>query len=206
MLRPRYPSFLRLTIVSWLILSCESGLALAGSVLYDGLEVEIQKSFGSGPNQTMFVIDWKSGTTPSYAWLYSWSDPSTTMDQALTQLEESEPSRFYYDAPGGFVLGLDYFDGAEEHPGNTQGFMSIWDSAGTGDGPDFRLNRGVAATLIDGGWAGINAAGVAPPDPYPGNPPRVPLATAVPEPTSLTLGSLAIVMAGCGAARQRRRG
>ncbi len=92
----------------------------------------IQESFGSGTNETMLVLDWKSGATPSYAWLYYWSDSSTTMDDALRQLAASEPSQFQYNAPEGFVIALNYFDGTEQHIGNTQGWMSIWDSPAQG--------------------------------------------------------------------------
>ncbi len=193
---------LALTFLAW---AAGVSIARAGTVTYDGLQVNIQESFGSGPYQTMFVLDWKSGTPSSFAWLYSWSDPSTTMDEALKQLQAMEPSDFQYNAPEGFVIKLNYFDGTNWYMGNTQGFMSIWDSAGTGDGPDFHLNRGVDATLIPGGWAGINAAGVAPPDPYPGAPPVVPIAGAsVPEPSGLAMLSLGLAAAS-GAVRRRRR-
>ncbi len=171
-----------------------SSITRAGIVTYDGLQVDIQESFGSGPNQTMLVVDWKSGTPPSFAWLFSWSDPSTTMDDALNEIQASEPSDFQYHAPEGYVVELNYFDGTNWYLGNTEGFMSIWDSPGTGNGPAFHLNGGVDTTLIAGGWAGINAAGVNPPEfSYPGQPPVVPTAAAVPEPGSLVMISLGFI-------------
>jgi hypothetical protein len=83
--------------------------------------------------------------------------------------------------------------------------MSIWDSAGTGNGPAFHLDGGVDTTLIAGGWAGINAAGVNPPEySYPGTPPSVPTAAAVPEPGSLVMMALGL-MGLSGLAWTRRR-
>jgi PEP-CTERM motif len=188
--------------------SMTGSIARAGIVTYDGLQVDIQESFGSGTNETMLVVDWKSGATPSYAWLYSWSDPATTMDDAIRQLAASEPSQLQYNAPQGFVVELNYFDGTEQHIGNTQGFMSIWDSPGTGDGPAFHLDGGVDTPLIAGGWAGIDAAGVNPPEfSYPGAPPVVPIAASVPEPGSLVLISLGLIgLAALGRQSQRTTG
>jgi hypothetical protein len=179
--------------------------AHAGSVTYDGLQVDIQESFGSGTNQTMFVLDWKDGPT-AFAWLYSWSDPSTTMDTALKQLAASEPTVFQYHSAfgGGFVTLLDYFDGSVEHTSDPNDILSIWDSAGTGDGPDFHLNLGVSAELMAGGWAGINAANIV--DDYPGEPPRVPLASAsVPEPSAIILLGAGMFLVGSYSRASRSR-
>ncbi len=107
--------------------SFDGSITRAGTVTYDWMLVDIQESFGSGANETMLVVDWKSGTTPSYAWLYNWSDPATTMDDALRQVATSEPSVFQYSAPEDFVVELNYFDGTKQHIGNTQGW--IWSRA-----------------------------------------------------------------------------
>jgi hypothetical protein len=179
--------------------------AHAGTVTYDGLQVDIQESFGSGTNQTMFVLDWKDGPT-AFAWLYSWSDPSTTMDTALKQLAASEPTVFQYHSEfgGAYLTLLDYFDGSVEHTSDPNDIMSIWDSPGTGDGPDFHLNLGVSADLIAGGWAGVNAANIT--DNYPGAPPRVPLASSsVPEPSAIILLAAGMFLVGSYSRASRSR-
>lgn len=177
--------------------------APAGSVLFDGVNVEVEGSYGSGANQTMLVIDWNSGLTPSHAWLYSWSG-TTTIHAMLTNLAALLPGAFAYNAPGGFVTGLDYFDGHEQHMGNRAGWMSIWDSAGAGAGPKFKTTpRGVAGmNLLVGGWVGINADGVSG-GAWPGPAPAVPLAAPVPEPSGLALLGLG-ALTGVGLLARRR--
>ena len=74
------------------------GRVAADAISYDGLQVQIDGNFGTGTNQTMLVVDWNSGNIPSHAWLYSWSDPTTTMNQAFEDLRTLMPTTFQYNA------------------------------------------------------------------------------------------------------------
>ncbi len=167
-----------------------SGAILAGISSTDAAisfgDVLTEATVGSGANETMIVFDWKSGSTPSHAWLYKY-DGSKTLADAMNAIETAS-SNFDWSETA-FVTKLDYFDGSESHVGNSAGWMSFW---GSSDGENWSSTPvGVMDyDLIDGGFAGGN------PDVFgnwPGASPVVPL---VPEPASvalLGLGGLALL-------------
>ena len=147
-------------------------------------DVVIDASVGSGSNEAMIVFDWKTGSTPSHAFLFSW-DGVATFGTAYDAIEAAVAG---FDWSGGnFVSFIDYFDGSEQHETTNDGWLSFWNSA---DGENWVLN-GVGVleqVLVDGGWAGANP-NVDPTSSWPQPPPNVP----VPEPTTGLLMATALL-------------
>lgn len=143
-------------------------------------QVQIESTVGSGANEAMIVFDWKSGTTPSHAWLFQWDGTAVVAD-AYNAIQLATPTFSWSQAA--FVTELDYNDGSELHLGNGDGWMSFWNS---GDGESWNTNNFSVfdQPLIDGDWSGANPE-VSPPNwSWPGPAPTVPL---VPEPASIGL-------------------
>lgn len=163
-----------------------SAALLQGEVLeYDGENVFIDGTIGSGSFSTMFVIDWQSGVTPSHAWIYEYDGTKTVAD-GLDALE-AEIASFDW-SNSSFVSQLDYNDGVDAHTDASGGWVSVWNK----DSGVWITNPvGVMEQeLMDGGWSGIVANDYT----WGDAPPAIP----VPEP-----GMMALV--GLGAVLLRRR-
>lgn len=157
--------------------------AFATPIVYDGISVEIESLVGTGSNQTMVVIDWKSGLTESHAWLYKYdgtkvvADAFDAIQAAVAGFEWSQTA---------FVDYINYNDGSEFHQTVNTGWLSFWNK----DSGDWAWNDvGVyEQQLLNGGWSGIIA------DDYPdwGDvPPTVP----VPEPATVLVIALGTLIA-----------
>jgi hypothetical protein len=171
-----------------------TALLLAGEAF--GLsfdDVLIDDTIGSGANETMIVIDWETGATPSHAWRFHWDGVLSYAD-ALDALM-TNVSGFSWSQTA-FVDYVNYDEGSENHitvPGN---WLSFWES---GDGENWlTTSLGVyEQLLVDGGWIGVNANL---PEIWPGDAPLVP----VPEPSTGILVALSLV--GLSARGRLRRG
>jgi hypothetical protein len=157
-------------------------------MVYAGITVEVESLIGTGSNQTMIMIDWESGLTQSYAWLYKYDDTKFVADAfdaiqaAVTDFQWSQSA---------FVQYINYDDGSEYHQTINTGWLSFWNK----DSGDWQWNNfGIyEQQLLNGGWSGTIA------DDYPdwGDvPPTIP----VPEPAAVLL----FAIAGCIARRKRR--
>lgn len=170
-------------------------LARAELIEYDNVLVDIELVLGSGEHQTMIIVDWESGESPSHAWLFEWDyvygdtqDQAPTLADAFDAIAAAVPafSWNYTDSGWGyFVLSISYDDGEEFHstPAGHEGWLSFWlmdDYNGLDPSLGWYLaSSGVDSTFLsDGGWAAAIA------DDYPDwgdQPPTIP----VPEPVGL---------------------
>lgn len=147
----------------------------ATPVYYDSELVEIDGTVGAGSYETMIVIDWESGITPSHAWLYKWDSP-VVVANAYDAIQAAFST---FDWPQtSFVDYINYDDGVDNHQTVHTGWLSFWNR----DDDSWVLNElGIYdQPLMDGGWSGTIA------DDYPdwGDvPPTIP----VPEPATMTL-------------------
>jgi hypothetical protein len=160
--------------IALLLASPALGLSF-DDVLIDGV-------VGSGANETMIVIDWDTGATPSHAWRFLW-DGSLTQADALDALM-ANVTGFNWSQTA-FVQFVDYDDGTENNATSFAGWLSFWESS---DGEAWiTTNLGVfQQPLTDGAWVGINANL---PMIFPGDAPALP----VPEPSTGVLLGLALV-------------
>ena len=154
--------------------------SLATLMSYDGQWVEIEGSVGTGSSETMIVIDWESGVTPSHAWLYQWNTNAVVAD-ALDTIKAAYP--LFDWSQTAFVQYINYNDGVDNHQTVNTGWLSFWNK----DSGSWATNSaGVYDQLLtDGGWSGAIA------DDYPdwGDvPPTVP----VPEPVTLVILMLGV--------------
>lgn len=176
----------KIAIGMFLVLAV-AGIASADSMglRFEDKHVEIEGVVGTGSSQAIVFFDWKSGTTPSHAWLYNFDGTKTVAD-AYNDIESATGGAFDWDAQA-FCKQMDYNDGSEIHLGDDDGWMSFWN----GDSPDSMSTNPVGLfdqTLSDGFWYGANPIA----NPWPGSAPTIP----VPEPATmglLALGGLAVL-------------
>lgn len=180
--------FFQSTLVVCAFIMAAAVSAGEAAVVYE--DVITEGEVGSGANQTMIVIDWDTGFTPSHAWLFSYNDSATFAD-AYNAIAEIEPDFTWSESA--FVDHIHYHDGVDDHLSEAPGWLSFWESQ---DGADWSpTTMGVFdQPLIADGFAGTNAnleAGV-----WPGDAPTTP---TIPEPTT------AMLLTGAAAAMLRRR-
>jgi len=171
-------------------------LSLAGEAF--GLsfdDVSIDGSIGSGANETMIVIDWETGATPSHAWRLRW-DGALSYAGALDALT-ANVSGFSWSQTS-FVQYVNYDEGSENHVTVSAGWLSFWESDDGVTWLDTQLGV-YQQLLVDGGWMGVNANL---PEVWPGDAPSVP----VPEPSTGMLVALSLAgIAARGRANRRSR-
>jgi len=180
--------FIRIT---WIFITA---LLLAGEAF--GLsfdDVLVDGTIGSGANETLIVIDWDAGATPSHAWRFQW-DGLLAYADALDALA-ANVSGFSW-SQSSFVQYVNYDEGSENHVTIFAGWLSFWES---GDGENWlTTNLGIyEQPLVDGGWVGVNANL---PEDWPGDAPSLP----VPESSTGLLFAMSLV--GLSARRRSLRG
>jgi hypothetical protein len=149
-------------------------------------DVLIDGTVGSGANETMVVIDWETGTTPSHAWRFQWDDgPLPYVYADAFDALMADVTGFSWSQTA-FVTYVNYDEGSENHVTETGNWLSFWQS---GDGENWLDTQlGVfQQPLVNGGWVGVNANL---PQIWPGDSPWVPLAVPVPEPSPEALFAL----------------
>ena len=163
--------------ITTLLLAGEAFGLSFDDVLTDG-------TIGSGANETMIVIDWETGATPSHAWRFQW-DGLLSYADALDGLA-TNVSGFSWSQTS-FVQYVNYDEGSENHVTVLAGWLSFWESS---DGESWATTpEGVyLQPLVDGGWAGVNANL---PEVWPGDAPAMPM--PVPEPSAALLFALSFV-------------
>jgi len=159
-------------------------------------DVVIEGEVGAGSQEAMIVADWKSGATPSHAWLFRF-DGFANLASAFDAIELATGGSFDWDLdPSGFVVSMDYDDGAEQHVTTHPGWLSFWSSADGETWIDSQVGV-LDQLLVDGGWAGANPNLSDDFTLYPGPAPQVP----IPEPATGLLAGLGLALLGM----QRRR-
>jgi len=161
-----------------------TALLLAGEAF--GLafdDVIVDATIGSGANETLIVIDWETGDTPSHAWLFQW-------DGALSYADAFDALMLnivgFSWSQESFVQYMNYDHGLDDHASEALGWLSFWESS---DGEIWATtNLGVyEQVLVAGGWVGVNAN--LPDGTWPGDAPVLP----VPEPSTGALLALSLV-------------
>jgi hypothetical protein len=156
-------------------------------------DVLIDGTVGSGANETMIVVDWETGATPSHAWRFRW-DGLLSYADALDALT-ANVTGFSWSQTS-FVQFVNYDDGSEQNFSDYPGWLSFWESADGETWIDTQLGV-YQQLLVDGGWMGVNANL---PEIWPGDAPSLP----VPEPSTGVLVALSLV--GLSAGQRRRSG
>jgi len=175
----------------WITLTALCLAGEAAALSFD--EVLIDGTIGSGASETMIVIDWETGATPSHAWRFQW-DGLLSQADALDALM-ANVAGFSWSQTS-FVQFVSYDHGGEQHTTDSPGWLSFWESADGETWLDTQLGV-YQQVLVDGGWMGVNANL---PEIWPGDAPTVP----VPEPSTGALVALSLV--GLSAGRRRRSG
>lgn len=161
-------------LVSVMVVFSVCCTAFAMPMEYNGISVEVDSLVGTGSNQTMIVVDWETGLTPSHAWLYQYDGTKFVADalDAIVAVSSFEWSQNAY------VEFMNYDDGAEVHQTLNFGWLSFWNK----DGGDWQWNGyGVyEQELVNGSWSGIIAD-----DPVWGD--IAPTIPQIPEPATMLL-------------------
>ena len=185
-------------LLAGVLVLASAHMALAELYNLEGHWVEVDYWAGSGPNETVVVIDWNNTngpyTTESHAWGYRWSGAKYVSD-AITNICAAGALNATTTSGGAFLADAFYYDpllDTDNH--TTTGYAGWWWAGETTDGgATWALNSGGITTelLGHGKIEGLNMDS--------GNWTGDTLTIPVPEP-----GSLTVLLVGSGWLGRRR--
>ncbi len=131
-------------VIAVLVVGLVAVAAQAADYNLGGYWVDVEFWTGSGPNETVVVIDWNenggSYTTETHAFGYRWDNATDTVADALTAIDATVGIAID-GIPESFIQDITYADGIDSHTaGARAGWWCLGDSVD--GGANWTLNGG----------------------------------------------------------------